>query len=356
MSLNVHNKLYTMLKCSPHCINIRQGKIMATYNVYGVGNALVDMEIETNESFLKEAGVEKGLMTLVDMDRQTELLSKIEGNIHKRSCGGSAANTMIAVGQLGGSAFYSCKVANDETGDFYYKDLKSNGIDTNLGDSRPEGITGKCMVFVTPDADRTMNSFLGITETFSKEEVNEDALAKSEYLYIEGYLVTSDTGRAAAIYAREVAMKSNVKISLTLSDPGIVGFFKDGFKEMIGDGVDLLFCNEAEALSYTGKESFDEAFEDLKKIAKSFAVTRGPDGASLWDGEKQISISAPTVTAKDTNGAGDLFAGAFLYALTNGHSFEEAGKLACHCSSNLVTEFGARLPEGRTKEIYKELF
>jgi len=329
---------------------------MATYNVYGVGNALVDMEIETEEKFLKSAGVEKGLMTLVDKKRQDELLSQVKGNIHKRSCGGSAANTMIAVSQLGGQAFYSCKVASDETGDFYYSDLKSNGISTNLNDKRPDGVTGKCMVFVTPDADRTMNSFLGITETFSKEEVNVDSLKNSEYLYIEGYLVTSATGKAAAIFARDTALENNIKTSLTLSDPGIVGFFKDGFKEMIGDGVDLIFCNEEEAMSYTDTNSFQDAFNELKKSAKTFAVTRGDKGASLWDGEKQIDVEAPSVLAKDTNGAGDLFAGAFLYALTHGHSFADAGKLACHCSSELVTEFGARLESHRPQEIYKKLF
>ncbi|MCJ8275374.1 MAG: adenosine kinase [Bdellovibrionales bacterium] len=329
---------------------------MAKYNVYGVGNALVDMEIETTEEFLKKSQVEKGLMTLVDEKRQHELLDHIEGKVHKRSCGGSAANTMIAISQLGGQAFYSCKVASDETGDFYYKDLMNNGLNTNLGPEREEGITGKCLVFVTPDADRTMNSFLGITETFSKNEVKDEELAQSEYLYMEGYLVTSDTGRAAAIHAKKVAEEKNVKTSITLSDPGVVGFFKDGFKEMIGDGVDLIFCNEAEALSFTDTDNLEAAMEALKNHAGTIAVTRGPEGARLWDGEQYIEIEAPEVDAKDTNGAGDLFAGAFLYGLTHGHSFFESGKLACHCSSRLVTEFGARLEKDTIKQVYSEVF
>ena len=151
---------------------------MANYRVYGVGNALVDMEIETTEEFLKKSQIEKGLMTLVDETRQNELLGHVEGKVHKRSCGGSAANTMIAISQLGGQAFYSCKVASDETGDFYFKDLTNNGLATNLGNERAPGITGKCLVFVTPDADRTMNSFLGITETFSVNEIKEEELEK----------------------------------------------------------------------------------------------------------------------------------------------------------------------------------
>ena len=329
---------------------------MAKYCVYGLGNALVDMEIETNEDFLKESQIEKGLMTLVDEKRQTELLFHIDGKVHKRSCGGSAANTMIAISQLGGEAFYSCKVANDETGDFYAKDLVNNGLNTNLSNNRPDGITGKCLVFITPDADRTMNSFLGITETFSKEEIKEEELANSEYIYIEGYLVTSETGRAAAIHAKKQAEANSVKTSITLSDPGIVGFFKDGFKEMIGTGVDLLFCNEAEALSFTDTKDLNSAMEALKSSAKTIAVTRGPEGARIWDGEQYIDVDAPKVDAKDTNGAGDLFAGAFLYALTHGHSYFESGKFACHCSSKLVTEFGARLQKDTIKQIYTEMF
>ncbi len=329
---------------------------MAKYKVYGVGNALVDMEIETTEDFLKESKVEKGLMTLVDEKRQAELLLKIKGKVHKRTCGGSAANTLIAISQLGASAFYSCKVANDETGDFYFKDLVSNGLHTNLTSERNDGITGKCLVFVTPDADRTMNSYLGITETFSVNEVKDEELANSEYLYIEGYLVTSDTGRAAAIHARKTAEKNSVKTSISLSDPGIVGFFKDGFKEMIGEGVDLLFCNEAEALSFTATDNLDSAIEGLKEYSKTFAITQGPEGACLWDGEQVINVEAPKVKAKDTNGAGDLFAGSFLYALTKGHSFFDAGNFACQCSSRLVTEFGARLEKDTINEIYTKMF
>ncbi|NQZ20180.1 MAG: adenosine kinase [Bdellovibrionales bacterium] len=183
-----------------------------------------------------------------------------------------------------------------------------------------------------------------------------DEMGKLDIVNTPSYLVTSETGRAAAIHAKKVAEEKNVKTSITLSDPGVVGFFKDGFKEMIGDGVDLLFCNEAEALSFTDTDNLEAAMEALKKHAGTLAVTRGPDGARLWDGEQYIEIEAPKVDAKDTNGAGDLFAGAFLYGLTHGHSFFESGKLACHCSSRLVTEFGARLEKDTIKQVYSEVF
>ncbi|PIP90315.1 MAG: adenosine kinase [Bdellovibrionales bacterium CG12_big_fil_rev_8_21_14_0_65_38_15] len=330
--------------------------MLAQYDVYGVGNALVDMEFEVTPDFLKEMKVQKGLMTLVDEARQAELINNLHGVQHKRSCGGSAANTLIAVAQMGGKGFYSCKVAGDETGDFYTKDLLASGLDSNIKDSAPDGITGRCMVMITPDADRTMNTYLGITETFSEAELNTEAIKNSKYLYMEGYLVTSPTGKAAAIKARDLAKSAGVKVALTFSDPGIVGFFKDGFTEMIGEGVDLIFCNEDEARSFTGKENLGEAFEALKKVAKSFAITTGAAGAILWDGNKEIQVVTAPVDAIDTNGAGDLFAGSFLYALTQGKTFGEAGKLACAASGKLVQQFGPRLKKEQAQEIKKRIF
>lgn len=328
---------------------------MKKHQVYGIGNALVDMEIEVEPSFLAEQGIDKGLMTLVEQERQEELLASVSGQVHKRSCGGSAANTMIAVSHLGGRGFYSCKVANDETGDFYFTDLVESGVQTNLHGDREAGITGKCMVFITPDADRTMNTFLGITQNFSSTEIIEAELKDSEWLYMEGYLVTSPTGKAAAIDAYKFAKSEGVKTAITLSDPGMVEYFGEGLKEMMGEGVDLLFCNEDEALKFSKKENLDDALEELKKLSKMIAITAGPKGALLFDGEKKIKIEAKNVKAVDTNGAGDLFAGSFLYALTHNHSFESAGKLACACASELVTEFGARLSKDKLMTIKSEV-
>jgi sugar/nucleoside kinase (ribokinase family) len=325
------------------------------YHVYGIGNALVDMEMEVTPDFLKEMNVEKGFMTLVDQGRQDELLSKVEGNMHKRTCGGSAANTIIGFTQLGGKSFYSCKVANDETGDFYFKDLVSQGVSTNLTDKRIDGITGKCMVFVTPDADRTMNTYLGITETFSETELVEEEIKLAEYLYIEGYLVTSETGRAAALKAKNIAESNGVKTALTFSDPAMATYFKDGLKEMIGEKVDLLFCNEEEAMVFTDSKTIEEACEKIKTFANTFAITMGAKGSCVFDGTNMITVSTEEVKPVDTNGAGDLFAGSFLYGITHGLDFEKSAQLACKAASKLVTKFGARLDKAELTSIKAEV-
>lgn len=322
------------------------------YDVYGIGNALVDMEFEVTADFLKSANIEKGLMTLVDEARQVEIITTLHGVQHKRTCGGSAANTMIAVSQFGGKSFYSCKVASDETGDFYFKDLMDNGVETNLSTSSLEpGVTGKCIVLITPDADRTMNTFLGITQTISTKELIEENIKNSNYVYIEGYLVASPTGKEAAIKARKVAESNNVKTALTFSDVNMVTYFRDGLVDMLGGGVDLLFCNEAEAYAFTNTNNVPEAAKALKKIAKSFSITLGSKGAFVFDGEKEIYVVTTPVEAIDTNGAGDLFAGAFLYAINSGISFPEAAKLGCTASSLLVTQFGARLHKEQVQGI-----
>lgn len=331
---------------------------MKKYHVYGIGNALVDMEFEVAPEFLEKYGVQKGFMTLVDHPRQTELVAAINGDgiRHRRCSGGSAANTVIGVAQLGGRVFYSCKVASDESGDFYVHDLMENGVDTNLHAEREPGVTGTCLVFVTPDADRTMNTFLGITSNFSTREIVEAELANSEYLYIEGYLVTSPSAKEAAIRAKKFAEKNAVKTALTFSDPGIVTHFKNGFLEILGEtGVDLLFCNEAEALSFTGTQNVESAAGVLKKCARAFAITLGDRGAYVFDGEHEIEIIAAPVEAVDTNGAGDLFAGSFLYGITHGLSYGVAGRLACQAASKLVTQFGARLKREQTQDVLKDV-
>ncbi|MGY8790003.1 MAG: adenosine kinase, partial [Pseudomonadales bacterium] len=228
--------------------------------------------------------------------------------------GGSAANSIYAISQFGGNTFFSCKVANDEFGDYFVQELGDLNIHTNLGDDREDGVTGKCLVMVSPDAERTMLSYLGISETLSKNEIDVEALKDSEYLYLEGYQVTSDSGREACIYAREIANDNGVKTSITLSDPAMVQFFRGGLQDMIGDGVDLLFANNVEAKEWAGTETVEDAIEELKKIAKQIVVTCGSEGAQLFDGEKNISIASHSVKAVDSNGAGDMFAGAFLYA------------------------------------------
>ena len=326
---------------------------MTQYHIYGLGAALVDTEIEVTDQQLENMGVEKGLMTLVDQARQQQLSQALQGQLvhSKRASGGSACNSIIAASYFGANTFYSCKVADDENGQFFLDDLKAAQVDANFDAVKPQGITGKCLVLITPDAERSMNTYLGISESLSKVQLNADAIAASEYLYYEGYLVTSVTGRAAAVEARKIAERHHVKTALSLSDPGMVQFFKDGLVEMIGDGVDLVFCNEAEAKGWAGTDDLDTAVGALKKIAKSFAITLGANGALLFDGEKLINIAAHAVNAVDTNGAGDMFAGAFLFAITQGRSFAEAGRLASLAAAEVVSHFGPRLAASKHQQL-----
>ena len=324
---------------------------MSKYDVYGLGNALVDMEFEIHDQFLQENTIDKGVMTLVDENQQHELIEQLDTFEGNKASGGSAANTLIAVSSMGGSSYYTCKVADDDLGHFYLDDLKAAGVDCNMDGKHKGGITGKCLVMVTPDAERTMHTFLGVSSELSPYEVSEEAIKNAHYCYLEGYLTTSESGKAANIAAREIAEANKVKTALTFSDPFVAEHFRDGFTETIGSGIDLLFCNEAEALSYTQKGSIDEAVEVIKTFAKTFAITLGAKGAAVYDGSSLISIDAHPVKAVDTNGAGDLFAGAFMYGLTHGLNFEQAGKLASKASSQIVSQFGPRL----RMEQYKAL-
>jgi len=316
-----------------------------TYHIYGIGNALVDKEFEVGDEFFAKAGIEKGMMTLIEQDQLHSLLDTLTSDygLKKRACGGSAANTIIGASYFGAKTFYSCNVAADEAGDFYVADLKAAGVDTNMDGERDQGTTGKCLVMVTADAERTMNTYLGITSDLDKKHINSAALQNSQYVYVEGYLVTSDTSRAAAIEVLQQARQQGVKTALTFSDPAMVQFFKDGLSQMIGSGVDLLFCNEQEARLFSDSDNLDDAVAALKQVANTFAITLGANGALAWDGETLHQIAPQPTTALDSNGAGDMFAGAFLYAITHGYDFAAAGRLASAASSQVVSQFGPRL-------------
>ncbi|HEY9034643.1 MAG TPA: adenosine kinase [Pseudomonadales bacterium] len=327
---------------------------MRQYQVYGIGAALVDTEIRVDDSFLQQCGIEKGYMTLVDEARQHELMALLQDHLvaSRRASGGSAANSIIAHSYLGGSAYYSCKVANDDNGAFYLNDLREAGVEACYQHSLAEqGITGKCLVMITPDAERTMNTFLGISETLCEKNVNLDALASSEWLYMEGYLVTSPTGRQAAIRAREHAQRCGVKTALSFSDPGMVEFFRDGLQQMIGERVDLVFCNEHEALGWAGSDNLDDAMAAIRQVADTFAITLGARGALVFDGHKLHEIAATPVRAVDTNGAGDAFAGGFMYGITHGMSYAEAGRLAVMTAGRVVSEYGPRMDREGYRQV-----
>ncbi len=329
------------------------------YEIYGIGNALVDYEIEVQDTDLDSLNIAKGRMILVDEERQRILMEHVKGIAHKRACGGSVANSIITAAKYGAKNFMVCRVASDEAGAFYSENLKEEGVDSSFDYvDRREGVTGKALIFITPDAERSMQSYLGISEGLSTDELIEESLRKSKYFFMEGYLSTSDSGRQAAIKGRKIAEENNVKTVITLSDPSMTEFFHAQLTEMIGDGVDLLFCNREEAQIFTKTEDIEAAMDELKKIAKQIVITRGAEGAIAFDGKNMHDIEGVKVKAVDTNGAGDTFAGSFLYALTQEKDFAIAGKFASFSSAQLVTQFGPRLKDNtlaKVMEFYSQL-
>lgn len=330
---------------------------MTNYDVYGIGNAIVDKEFEVQDSFFTEHGIEKGLMTLVDRDQQVFLLDQLMKTygLKKRAGGGSAANSLYAVSQFGGKAFYSCRVANDETGDFFIDGLGEHNIETNINNQRVDGLSGRCLVMISPDAERTMQTYLGVSDDISISEMDFEAAKQSEIMYLEGYLVTSDSAKAAIIEMKEYAVANNIKTAMTFSDPAMVEYFCDAVNEVLGDGVDLLFCNQHEAMKWAGVDSLEAACEALKTKAKQFAITCGSEGSLLFDGENYINIDPFPVEVVDTNGAGDMFAGAFMYGITNGLDFAASGKLASFASAQVVSGYGPRLEPEAHQEILKKI-
>jgi sugar/nucleoside kinase (ribokinase family) len=329
---------------------------MAKYNIYGIGAALVDTEVEVSDGFLAAANIDKGVMTLVDEQRQTELLAALASeNTHMlRKCGGSVCNSVVAASSLGAKTFFSGKVADDADGGLYINDLQHAGVDFH-GAGQESGITGKCLVMVTEDAERTMNTFLGASEALSAREIDQAALVDSEWFYVEGYLVTDEARTLATKAAVETAKANNVKVAISLSDPFVVAVFGDALRQVIGGGVDLIFCNKDEAMAFTGTESLEAAAEALKQYTKTFAITDGANGAITFDGHTMNQSKGVEAKAIDTNGAGDMFAGAFLYAITSGKRYAWAADLANDCAARVVAQFGPRL-EASEFDVIKAQF
>jgi sugar/nucleoside kinase (ribokinase family) len=314
------------------------------YQIYGIGAALVDTEVVVTDAFLSTHKIDKGLMTLVDKERQFHLLSALNSrSFHiKRSCGGSACNSIVAASCFGSKTFYSGKVADDDDGKFFIEDLQATGVDFHNAEAS-SGVTGKCLVMVTDDAERTMNTFLGANLDLTSNEVDESALINSDWLYLEGYLVTDDTRTDVAVKAMECAKANQVKTSLSLSDPFVVQVFEDNLHKVIGDGVDLLFCNSDEARSFTKTHKTEDAAEQLKKYAKTCVITRGAGGSLSYDGTSLVQTPGVTTNTVDTNGAGDMYAGAFLYAINVGNSYALAATFANAAAARVVSRFGPRI-------------
>ena len=325
---------------------------MSHYDIYAIGNALVDSEYEVSDALLQKMGVDKRHMTLIDTPRRAELLHHVKAITPRQTGGGSAGNTVVALAQLGGKAFYSCKVAHDDLGDFYVKDLQARGVDTNQNHTRTQdGKTGSCMVLVTPDAERSMCTFLGVSAELDDQALHPHDIAKSKIYYMEGYLAASPTGLSAALQGRKIAKDAGVALALTLSDVSMIQFCKAGLDAMLGEGVDYLFCNQEEAQVWCGSEDLNVVKNKLQNLAKIVCLTRGPDGSEIITAEQTWHVPADKVKAIDTNGAGDMFAGAFLYAISRGYSPDKAANLGNHAAAAVVSQHGNRLTLGQLSTI-----
>jgi len=331
---------------------------MKTYDLYAIGNALVDSEYEVSDTQLQAMGVDKRHMTLIDATRRVELLGHLDAVTARRTGGGSAGNTVVALAQLGGRAFYSCRVADDELGAFYTQDLIANGVATNLARSLPApGQTGSCMVMITPDAERSMSTFLGATAELDHTALHECDIAKSKIYYMEGYLAASPTGLQAALQGRQMAQEAGVALATTLSDVSMINFCRAGLDAIIDQGLDYLFCNEEEAQVWCGSQDLQQICRQIGQLARTVCLTRGPQGCVVIDGKQQTTVPTVPVQALDTNGAGDMFAGAFLYAVTHGYNHEHAAWLANQAAGQVVSQYGNRLTSeilGRIKSHAEE--
>lgn len=318
---------------------------MSSYLVYAIGHALVDTDVYVEDRDLDHLCIEKGGMTLVDEARQdvikTYLIDALADAHH--ACGGSAGNSIIAASQFGAPTYMSCLVADDEDGEIYINDLEACGVDHGLKNKRVTGTTGKCLVLITPDAERSMNTFLGVSETLSVTEVNEAAIAASAWVYLEGYLVTSPTTYAAALKTKQLADARGAKVAVSFADPGMVTIFRDNMTTLLEGGVDFVFSNEIEALAWAETDNLQLAAERLKTICNGFVITRGARPTLLYDGCKMHQIASRKVNAVSSLGAGDMFTGAFFYGLWEGVSMVAACEFASNAASAVVCQAGPRL-------------
>ncbi len=320
----------------------------APFDVVGIGNALVDVIAHASDSFLTENGLTKGWMDLIDTDRAVQLYAALGSAVEMS--GGSAANTMCGVASFGGRAAYIGKVAEDELGRVFGHDLLAVGVQFRPGGPADGTPTGRCIIVVTPDAERTMNTFLGASSLLGVDDVDDATIASGKVLYMEGYLFDRDDAKAAFRHAAAVAHEAGGMVSLTLSDSFCVDRHRDDFAALVSDEVDLLFGNEAELVSLYQTETFDEAVAELRRHCQFAAVTTGAKGSVIVTDDDLIEVPAhPVRKVVDTTGAGDLYASGFMHGVTTGRPLAECGRLASIAASEVISHVGPRpLVELRT--------
>ncbi|PTX54751.1 fructokinase [Litoreibacter ponti] len=324
-----------------------------TFQVVGIGNAMVDVLSSSTDEFLAENGIGKGIMQLTDRERGVALYDLI--GPAKEISGGSAANTIAGIAHLGGATAYVGKVKDDQLGAIFSHDLRAQGAtyETPLAPKDHEAETGRCIVLVTPDGERSMNTYLGVTEFLGPDDVDADQCADADWIYLEGYRFDGPASVAAFDKAIAACKGAGGRVSITLSDPFCVDRHRDAFRGLIKDHTDLLFCNRSELLSMYQTEDFDAALAQAAAEVEIVACTDSENGAHIVSGNDRWHAPAMPVQIVDATGAGDLFAGAFLWALTNGHDLESCGRMGCIAASEVISHIGAR-PEADLKALFAE--
>ncbi len=321
---------------------------MKKYSLSSIGNSIVDLLYKTSNEELNTLGLRKGDMLLVDEANQTKIIDTIKADDKDVKSGGSAANTVIAYSQFGGSSAYQSLLGKDELGDFYANEFKELGIELFANRIESEK-TGTCAVLVTPDGERTMNTHLGATSHFSLDFLNKDMVANSEWLYIEGYKLSEPESTKAIYHAIEIAKANGTKIALTSSAMFIIETQRENF-EKIAEMSDLIFFNDEEAMVFTGEENAEKAFDTLAEKYNHFVVTLGKDGAKYQRDGKVYKVPCYGGKPIDTTGAGDMFAAGYLYGEIIEKNPKLAGHLGSYAAGLVCDKIGPRL-ENDLKEV-----
>lgn len=312
------------------------------FDVTCIGNAIVDLFAHIEDGFLDRFGLNKGEMRLVD-EVQAEKIYRA-AKIFNAVAGGSAANTAAALASLGSSVAFIGRVRGDELGNKYEASLKDAGVKSRLKKSDSDPSTGHCVVLLTPDAERTFNTYLGAASLLGPEDIDEAAISDSKVVYMEGYLWDREPAKEAFLRAIEVAHRSGGKTALSLSDSFCVDRHRAGFLDLVKNRIDLVFSNESELKSLFETDSFEKAFNEIKKFGVVAAITRGAKGSVVVSKDETHTIPAePVSKVVDTTGAGDLFAAGFLYGFTNGCDLAKCGKIGGIASAEIISHFGARV-------------
>ena len=324
------------------------GSVPARYDVVGIGNALVDVIAQAPDHFLDDHDLVKGSMDLIETERAEQLYGALGGAVEMS--GGSAANTMCGVASFGGSAAYVGKVNSDDLGEVFGHDLRAVGVRFASGEADHGTPTGRSIIVVTPDAERTMNTYLGVSSFLGVDDLDEDVIAASRVLYMEGYLYDREDAKQAFRRAAAVAHANDRMVSLTLSDSFCVDRHRADFRSLVRDRVDLLFGNHDELLALYELDSFDDAVAALRLECELAAITIGSEGCLIVTPDAVEQVPAiPVDRVIDTTGAGDLFASGFLFGLTRGHELSDCGRLGAIAASEVIGHVGPRpLVELRT--------